>query len=171
MSLREKINENPQVAAAVGGGIAVVAVLLMLWTLLGGRGDVVRADPDDLQLYYTTDEGATFKPGPAADRLKPGIVQAHVFTPDNGKTQVVGFLERWTPEGVAAQKDLENAIRANKADEVRRLTPLAAAGRELKKMPKGEWVKGNSPTAADIQNYTDPKGELDYVETYPPPKQ
>jgi hypothetical protein len=170
MSLREKINENPQVAAAIGGGIAVVAVLLMLWTLFRGGDNGPRIDPDDVQVYYSTDEGATYTPGLASERLTPGRVQAHVFTPDSGKTLVVGYVERWTPEGVAAQKDLEKAIRSNDSAEVRRLTPLAAAGHEVKKPPKGEWIKANAAGAADIINFTDPKGELDYVETYPPPK-
>lgn len=169
MSLREKINENPQVAAGIGGGIALLAILFMFWSL-GGSDGAPSVDPDDAQLYYTKDEGATYQPGPAADRMTPGVVQAHVYVLGDGKTEIVGYLERWTAEGVAAQKDLEKAIKANNAAEVKRLDALVGAGREVRKPKVGGWVKYNSPEAAKIIAPVGPKGDEDLTEIYPPPK-
>lgn len=170
MSLREKINENPQIAAGVGGGVALIAVILMLWTLLGGGDGLPSVDPADAQLYYSTDEGVTFSPGPAADRMKPGIVQAHVYTLGDGKTQIVGYVERWTAEGVAASAELTKAIKANNSAEAKRLDAAVSAGREVKKPKVGAWVKSNAPEAEKILNPVGPKGDEDLTEVYPPPK-
>lgn len=170
MSLREKINENPQIAAGVGGAVALIAVLYILWSLFSGGGGVPSFDPNDAQLYYTKDEGATFQPGPVADRMKPGIVQAHVYTLPDGKTQIVGYLERWSAEGIAANKDLEKAIKSNNKAETQRLDAAAAAGHEVRKPKVGTWVTVDKPEAAKIMTPTGPKGEEDLTEVYPPPK-
>ena len=170
MSLREKINENPQLASGVGGGIAVLAIAFMLYSLFGGGDSIPSVNLADAQLYFSTDEGVTFAPGPAANRLTPGVVQAHVFTLDDGKTQIVGYVERWTAEAVAAQKDLEKAIKSNNGTETTRLTNVIAANREVRKPKVGGWVKSNAPEATKIMAPTGPKGEDDLTEVYPPPK-
>jgi hypothetical protein len=167
MSLREKINQNPQVAAMVAGGVALLAVIWIVWSIVGGGGDAVPENPNADKLYFSADDGASYTAGPAADRLKPGTVRAYVYTTGEGKPPFIGYLERYTAEGVAALAEYEKAIKEKRVQDYQKLEAAAAAGREVKKPKAANWVKSNAPEAAAVTDVRGPRGEEDVTEITP----
>ena len=137
MGIRESINKNPTITAAVTGGIILLAMVFILWNTCssgGGGADAVG------KTFFSIDDGKTFYPDDA-NKIPPytkdgkQAVRAHVFTCDGGKTKFVGYLEMYTPE---EKKMMEDAI-AGKA-------PAAVyagyTGQAMVKRPGApKWIK------------------------------
>lgn len=97
MGLREKINQNSQMATIIVAAILVVAIGLMIYQFSGG-GSSTPTPPD--QMYYTVDDGASFFVDgagkmPFSHEGKPAY-RAYVFKTDSGK-EFVGYIERISP--------------------------------------------------------------------------
>ena len=107
MTLRERINKNPQQAAMIAGGATFLALLLIFWQACGGSGK-----PGVGKSYYSIDDGKTDFVD-ASNKIPPfkhegkDAVRAHVFSCDGGKTKFVGYLEMYTPQD---KKMMEDAI-------------------------------------------------------------
>src|SRR4051812_15627729 len=105
--LREKINSNPLLML---GALVVVILGAGLVLYFSMRSPAVKAGGN--QAYFSDDDGKTYF-ADAASRIPPAerggkeVVRAHVFSCDGGKTLFVGYLHRFTPEGVKALSGME----------------------------------------------------------------
>lgn len=139
MSLRDTLNERPQIVTAATIGIIVIAVIAIVWQLtpsgpgLGGsRGG---------QAFYTTDDGATLFADDIA-RIPPfehgggQAVRAIVFSCDGRKTRFVGYLERFRPD--VAKRLAEQSNTAAPQDP--RMLAAMDDGFEVKRPGETEWT-------------------------------
>jgi len=160
MGLRESIGEH-RAWAGVAGALLIIAV--GVFALREVRSPDGASAAAAAQAYYSTDDGAHFFPA-SADLVPPcdiegkTAVRAIVFTPDDGKTKFVGYLERYTPQ---AKKEIETNRAALKAGN-RNVGPPTAAmnGIEVKKPgASNPWVPRSNPQKAGaIMSPTAPGG-------------
>ena len=106
MTLRERINKNPQQAAMIAGGGTFLALLLIFWQACGGSGK-----PGVGKSYYSIDDGKTFFVDDS-NKIPPfkhegkDAVRAHVFK-CGSNPPFVGYLEMYTPQD---KKMMEDAL-------------------------------------------------------------
>ena len=154
MGVRETVDRNKPVAVGVTLVLLVAGVVLIYFnsqsnsttTMLGPRS------------FFSDDDGKTWFVD-AADKTPPfdhngkTAHRARLFTSDGGKTQFVGYLERYTPESI---KRLEAAKRGEIEPKGRSvlsvIEELSISGMEIKKPGTGNpWVaRGDPLTAAKI---------------------
>lgn len=165
MSLKEKLNQNPKMAAGVVGGLAALAIAIIAFTMLGGNKP--GAGAAGAQVFYSNDDGATyFADADFPTRIPPftkdgkQAFRAYVYTCDGGKTKFVGALMRYSQVALAK---LQQAANTNKFDDplIFRITE-GGEGSEWKvpKTPETatSWVKQTDPKANAIMNPKCPPG-------------
>lgn len=152
MSLREKMNENPAVVGGVVAGLIVLVLVLFLWPG-GSNSDIV---PTGVKgSYFSEDDGKNFFVAP------PGSIPGEAKGPTGqvayvakvwqypGEKPVVGWLENYTPKGIAALKEFYS----NPAN---REMPIEAANQDAERLLKrpgaDKWVRNGAPGASDIIN-------------------
>lgn len=155
-SLREKINKNPAMAAAVSGGIILIALLFIAWQCSGGSEASLLND----KAFYTTDDGKTFFVD-AATNIPPYqkdgklAVRAQVFTCDDGKTKFVGYLEMYAPQDKAMLEAMAKGAQSNKGATPAPMPYVGFAGQPLVKKPgapANAWVMLGPQSSAAYQN-------------------
>lgn len=105
MTLRDTLNEKPQIVTAAAIGIIAVATLAIIWQILRPGGPAGSSGSN--QAFYSIDDGTSWF---ADDIAKVPPFEAHggmavravVYTCDGGQTKFVGYLERY-PADVARQ--------------------------------------------------------------------
>jgi hypothetical protein len=162
VGLREKMNDNPMIATYATGAVIVLALILIIWQIMGGNrpsaSSASNAGPG--QAFFTTDDGATW----FADEVtnlppytKDGkqAYQVIFFTCDGGKTTFVGYLQRYTPE---AKKDIAVALKHGVPPGV----GLGPNATEIKAPGTGDapksWLKFADPRSAKLRAVTCPGG-------------
>ncbi|MDB5326250.1 MAG: hypothetical protein JWM57_1819 [Phycisphaerales bacterium] len=144
MGLQASLANRPAVTNGVTIAIIVLAGAFIAF-------DVARPRPTAAgqELYFTTDDGQTTF-ADAADKLPPyeasgkTAVRAYVYACEGGKP-FVAYLERYTPETVAALQK-RDAPGVGPVDR----EFLVAEGTEVKKPGDANWVKRSSDTGAKI---------------------
>jgi hypothetical protein len=161
VGLREKMNENPAIVTYVTGGVVVLALILIIWQLVGGSPNASTATTlTPGQAFFTTDDGATWFADDVSNvppYTKDGkqAYQVMLFTCDEGKTTFVGFLQRYTADGKKEiAKGLTHGIPVGVG-----LGPNAV---EIKAPGTGDtpksWLRFADPKAAKLRAVTCPSG-------------
>lgn len=151
MSLRQMINGNP----AIGAAIAVVLIAVAVGAIWYNMQPATYGPPT--KAFYTIDDGKNLfvdeinKQTPF-DYEGKQAVKAYVYTCDNGKTQFVAYLERLpdgakapaavveTPEEAPAPKnEAEARAMATKRPTLGQFTAL------VRKPGEKDWVKPGDP--------------------------
>lgn len=152
MGLRETLNEKPGIALGAAGGVIVLALFFIIRSFMGdgpstgGSGNVAKA-------WFTVDDGKTWfsddeKNIPPYDKDGKQAVRAYIFVKEGGKPYC-GYLERYTPDGKKRREEmLKNP---EKVDIVVAETTMFT-DREVKKPGEKDWVKQNTPKAAEVTN-------------------
>ena len=161
MGLREKLNDNPNIATGITIAVIVIVVGFIVYSTMG-RGPSGGPPPVGNRVFFTVDDGATWFAEdatkiPPFDHNGKQAVRAKVYRCD-GKT-FVNHMERYTPE---AQKRLQQAYAraVNEAD----VMPPEASGVEVKSPGGGEqWVLATDPRAAKIIAPKCASGDLEIV--------
>ena len=167
MSLREKINRNP----AIGFGVAAVGIVIAAWVLISTLTDKGLTAPEPDSYYFTTDDGQTLFSAPKStippfEKDGKEAVRARVFTCDDGNTQFVAFLEKYSSE-FARRAEQELAKPREPGAPTILDSPAAAANLMIKK-PGGQWMPSQSAEAMNIMSVSCPsKDPWDLVELYP----
>jgi hypothetical protein len=167
VGIREKINENKNLAAGITIGLIVIALILIF----------VQANADNPaneqgEVYLTSDDGATFVEG-AADKIPPlnedGKVTygARVYECEDGK-RFVGAVERYLPE---AKAKLEEYF-SKKPEERDATIPQkydTDRFKEIKKPGTGDtgWVAVNSSAGRQLLQVPCQSGSGTAVEVKP----
>lgn len=164
MSLREKLNQNPQITT-IAALVIVLAAIAALWYAISGPAKLYYGST----AYYTSDDGATYY-SDRADLVVPftdngkEVVRAHVYQcPSKGK--FVAFLQRYTPQAAEALKESQEAKAAGREPKNPGLVAMIdQIGSEYKKPGDGnKWIKSGSadPIVGDIMKLCDNKpGEI-----------
>lgn len=155
MGIRQTMNENPALSIGVTAGAILVAIIIIIWELVGGKSPTSTAAIN--QSFFTDDDGKTFfaddanKIPPFMHNGKPAY-KVLVFKCKDGKP-FVAHMERYTEEG---KKRLEDTKQTRG-----RLAQGMGAFMEVKKPGQPTWVRmtGDNPRAwSEIMRVTCPDG-------------
>ena len=147
MGIRQTLNEKKGLAAAVAGGVVVIAIALMAYNLSGPGA------PSASEAYYTTDDGQSYFGGSVKDVppfQKDGktAVRAHVYRCTKCGKTFVNHLERYTPD---VKKKVEAAYaRGPAAANDPTFMMGLETGIEVKPPGTGAWVKATDPKYAQV---------------------
>jgi hypothetical protein len=146
LGLREAIRKKQGLTAVVACVIIAVAMVAIFVQARDGGF----ASPDDV--YYTKDDGKTFYPDTADKLMVPDAsgnpnVRAHLIEV-NGK-QVVGYMSRMTPEALKTIQEAQEARKAGRPVDGRKLSAIAQNGVEYKKPGDAKWIP-----SSDVQAVT-----------------
>ncbi len=171
MGIRETLNDKPQIATGIAGGIIAIAFIFILWQIFGGSSNSVGTVATEA--WYTTDDGKTMIPGPI-DGISPikldgkDAHRLYVFTCDDGETKIITHLERFTPE---ARKKLEDITKkmvesptsgeGGPPPDIAMREMLMGTGKEIKKAndPSAKWISAMNPAAYSINSPKCPDGQ------------
>ncbi len=98
MSLREKMNQNPQLVMGIVGGIVVLSLVWIVYYMWPSGGPEVGGPIGGGKMYYTKDDGRTFFDAPVEKVTEPDAIVAWVYRYP-GEQPFVGMLESYTPRG------------------------------------------------------------------------
>jgi len=146
VGIRESLNRNPAITTGATVGIILLAIGIIVWEVVPGRG--VRAS---IKGYYTDDDGATYFADdvtkvPPFDHEGKQAVRCYIFTcPGRGK--FVAYLEEYTKETQAKMLNRISGPTAPPMDQME-----VNAGRRLKKPGDAKWVSVQSQTGLEIAN-------------------
>jgi hypothetical protein len=174
LGLRDKLNENPKIAAGVIGGVIIV-VLAIVFTTSGSGGG--RAAPPSAEgtiakkVFFSDDDGKTFFPDdatkvPPFDHGGKQAAYARVFR--CGGKEFVNHLERYTADGKKRAEEIYTKG-LYKTDGTA-LEVARQSGMEVKRPGGGAWVKVSDPKALEILAPQCPGGGSsdDLEAVYPP---
>jgi hypothetical protein len=158
LGIRESLNEKPQIAYGVAGGLVLLALIIIAFQFIGRStpGPINPAGAD--QAYFSDDDGASYFPDdrmkiPPFSRNGKLAYSAHVFRCGSDKP-FVGYLGKFTD---VRKKEIEAAVKAGQ------LSPRmlrASMGQMLIKKPgTSKWVSPeDASTYEQIQTVTCPNG-------------
>lgn len=153
MSLREHLEKNPAIGIAFAAS-AVLAVIVI--GVAQSRPPVAERRPG---VYYTNDDGKSLftdelgKPTPFDHQGRPAV-RAYVFSPDGGKTRIVGYLEKHAP----ALREQLIAAGTDKLKQGNALFAAGPAGVFIKRPGDANWVSSEDPAAQAIRVVKSPDG-------------
>lgn len=167
MGIRETLNRNPAITTGVTVGIILLALGVILYQSLGGSS----AGGNFSQGYFSTNlDGSDYFAddiNKVAPFMKDGkeAYRVQVFSCDGGSTKFVGYLERFTKEGLARwEKHKQNPT----ATDPTAMDMLFETEMEVKS-PKGDkWVRKIDPRAAEILDIRCPDGTIEKLEVVMP---
>ena len=154
MSLREIVNRNPAVTAALLIVAIAGVVALTVWQMRS-------LPPSKPGAYYTTDDGKNwFADDPQRvtpfDHKGKSAVRAHVFRGADGR-EFVGYLTRHTPQAA----EVIRRVQARKPTDPPP-TPaemgVVLGGREFKRPGDAKWIPQKDPAVQQITAVTAPDG-------------
>ncbi len=159
MGLRETLNENPGLTTAATAVIILAAIVFMVLSMFRGDPEVAGPGGPVTKEFYSDDDGKTYfeddrEKIPPFDRNGKPAYRARVFTCDGGKTNFVGWLERYTPQ---AKKMLEDQAKNAGGGPV---LMEDQSGLQIKKPGTGDkgWVGGQDPATMQIRDVKCPNG-------------
>jgi hypothetical protein len=147
IGIRQRMNENPRVTAAVIGAIVIASVGAVVMQVRSGRHMIAARLPD---AFFSVDDGQTFFTA-GGENVPPfdyqGKTAVHAVVFECGGKRFVGYLERYTPE--AHQQMIDG-----------KATPATQMyGRELKRPGDKTWVKsGDLKAVASVIDVRCPDG-------------
>jgi hypothetical protein len=153
MSVREMINKNAGIAYGVVALVIVIAGVVIFRQITmtdDGTPTVQRA------AFFTVDDGKNYFEDDI-DKKPPFLVNgkeavlAHVFT--CGDKEVVGYLERYSPELKAEIEKFKAAAEAKQIPDFSRMAMLEATGHQVKRPGDTTWVSHSSAAGASIINF------------------
>jgi hypothetical protein len=160
MGLRETINKNPAASAGVVGGIVLLVLVWLVYSMFLSNSVPTGAPAGPTQAYFSDDDGATWFADDIAniapyDHNGKQAVRCYVFSTDGGATTFAGYLERYTPTG---KSHAEHARTADPKDIDDPESVVTSKDIEVKKPkdPAAPWVKTSDPTAIKILNVKAP---------------
>ena len=151
MGIRQTMNENPALAIGVTAGLILIAIVIIVYELVGGKSSNPTANFN--QTFYSDDDGKSYfvddntKIPPFMHNGKPAY-KAIVFK-CNGKP-FVAHLERYTEEGKKRLEEMKQ-----RSSRVLGMTMM-----EVKKPGQPNWVRvsGDSRAWSEIMRVTCPDG-------------
>jgi hypothetical protein len=159
MSLRQTLNDNPVLAGGVVAGLLVVALVILLSLRAAQEPDLPTGAKG---MYYSEDDGKNFfvaPPGsiPGEIRGEGGnIAYLAKVIQYPGEEMQVGWLESYTPAGIAALKTFY-------ADPANINVPPDAAGQDMHRLVKrpgaAPWARYGSDAYWQIINPPDKDGQ------------
>lgn len=146
MSIKQKLEKNPRALSAITAGLVIVAMFVTTWQFISGPSYSV----NHVKSYYVTEDSSS--EGALATLFKDDVgritpfdkdgrsaVRAYIFTTDEDRTRIVGYLERYTPQGRKLLEDYrEGKIPHATQDAIDR--QLEQRGIEIKKPGDSQWV-------------------------------
>jgi hypothetical protein len=167
MELRKTFSEKPAIAAGVGGGLLLIALVCIGWQLRGPTAPDGRTSA-----FFSVDDGKTwFKDD--VSKLAPfdvggkEAVRAHVFRSASGK-EFVNHLERLKSD---AKRVLEEAKKKTSTSSLSSQSAVQDArmnGREVKRPGDAKWISTVNPReAGQILTVNCPDGGTDATPVEP----
>jgi hypothetical protein len=158
MGIRETLNEKPQIAYGVAGGLVLLALIIIAFQFMGGSrpGPTNAAGTD--QAYFSDDDGASYfaEDGmkiPPFSRNGKLAYSAQIFRCGSDKP-FVGYLGKFSD---VKKKEIEAAVKA--AQFSPRILRAAMSQMLIKKPGPGKWVSpDDASTYEKIQTITCPNG-------------
>ena len=163
MGIREKLNDNPRIAAGATAEVILIALGFIGYNLFGGGTEI------PTESCYTVDDGATYfadditKIAPF-DKDGQQAVRCHVFTCGGGEP-FVAYLERYTPEAKIKMEEMRTKGPEAMPDPA--TMDLTMNGVEVKKPrdPEAKWIKRmDFQKAAEIMQPKCPDGSMTNIE-------
>jgi hypothetical protein len=158
--LRDYLNEHPLVTA--GFALAVpVLILCVIWRSAAKNNAATRSVS---QAWYTDDDGKTWYAddktlSPPFDHKGKTSVRAFIYSCDGGKTEFVGYLQRYTPEAKQAIEQSRAQVRTeNVPPSAALFKDIETSGIEIKKPGESNWVNVRTPQAQAIRKVKCPTG-------------
>jgi hypothetical protein len=155
MGVREALNRRPRVATALGAGLILIAIPIMIWA--SGDGVPGRAT----KAYYSTDDGKSYfaddidKIYPFDHGGKPAY-RAYVYDCGDGKA-FVAYLARYSDGAIKKLAELEKA--KSDPDAAGQIAQLKSNAIEVKKPGDTNWVGLFSAAGGAISSHPPcPKG-------------
>ena len=142
MSLREKINSNPQLGIGIGVGVLVVAIVIIVIYVKSGGSGTPQPAFDTTKGYFTDDDGKTtfvadLSKLPPFDHNGKKAYRAKVFIDGHG-TRFVAWLESYDDN---AKKAIQKVIDDTHELPDRAMNEAAPNDRPLVKKPgQANWV-------------------------------
>lgn len=161
MGIRETLNQNPGITTGATIGIIVIALGFIIYQLVGNSGP-----PIPTKSFYVTDDSSPeaakaslFKDKidkiPPFDKDGKQAYRAYVYTCDGGKTQFIGYLERYTADGKAKLE----AARAHPNNPNIMVIDDWSMFMEIKRPGDTKWVKmSDSVGSAKVTDIRCPDG-------------
>jgi hypothetical protein len=165
MGIRETLNEKPQIVTGVSIGIIAIALIAILWQMFGGGGG--GAPTFSGKVYFTTDissDEAAMKARFAEDHTSLAPIKKDgkdayrliVITCDEGKTEKVAYIEKYTDEARTKILEARKQAEANKnpagGGPPGMYAEMAFGGGQMIAIPgpKPKWVATQSAEGQEI---------------------
>ena len=157
MGIRESINRHSKVTGTVSAVLAVGALSLVIWSMMGSSldgssGEKALFTDDDAKTWFADD----------AERVTPfdhngkQAVMCFVYTCDGGKTKFVSYMTRLTAE---SKKQREGQMAKAKGKGINpRTAIMPGAAMEVKRPGEATWVNMNDARAQEITELRCPDG-------------
>jgi hypothetical protein len=146
--------------------MSVALIVLLASGAAGGlwynRMEQTHAAQAQLRGWYTDDDGQTWFSSdkrllsPFDHNGKPAY-RAYVFSGDGGKTQFVGYMERYTPDALQQIRALQQPHPTD-PPQPGVFERIARTGIEIKKPGQSQWVNISDPKAAAVKALATPTG-------------
>lgn len=142
MDLRTQMNKRPTVTIGVSVGAVLIVGILVLVVSGRSRQRPPSSETSGANCYYTADEGKTFEVGPwtlVPPYEKDGKTFVRMYKFLDGKTEKIGYLEKYTDQACAVlMAEEEGQAREMKMSE------LGFNGRVVKRPGEETWVDRTS---------------------------
>ncbi|MGN6626135.1 MAG: hypothetical protein ACTHLN_05900 [Tepidisphaeraceae bacterium] len=152
MSIREKLNEKPQIALAFAG-VAAVIVFIVIYANSGNIATQIAS-----KMYYSDDDGKTYF-ADATNKIFPfdheGKQAFRATVMKGNGAPYVAFLTRYSD---SVRNQLLALEGKSDPDSVNKRAVLASSGLEVKKPGSGTWVAMANPEAGKVMQPVAPDG-------------
>lgn len=170
MGIRETLNRNQTLTTGITIAVILVALIIIVMQLTGGGAG--GATVYTKAFFSTNEDGSNWfvddinKVPPFDHNGKPAY-RVHLYTCDKGKTQFVGYLQRYTDAG----KKKAEALRANPqaARDPAEFDALEFTEVEVKAPKDSKWIRRNDAKAEALMSAVKcPDGSTNNLEYYLP---
>ena len=154
MGIRQTLNENPAISLGAAAGVILIALIFIIWELMGGSKPAAPAGTR--MAYYSDDNGATWFPDdgtkiPPFDHNGKTAALAIIYKCASGQPFCL-YLQQYTPEGKQRLEQLKLS-----SSSARALGAGALTMTEVKKPgPKSKWVKFTPQTSREFMDIMKP---------------
>jgi hypothetical protein len=153
VSIRQRLNDNPRIVAAVSGGLVLVALIVLIWPRSsGGSGKT----PGVTKEFFSVDDGKTWFPDdaeklPPFDKGGKPAYRVRIYRCPHGK-EFVSHLERYSDDDRKRMQMLIDTGKTRSMEFVQLGTSF-----EVKRRGGKDWVKLTAQNTAKTSVLRVPK--------------
>jgi hypothetical protein len=138
VGLRQQLNDNPRIVAAVSGGLVLIALIMFIWPRSGLSGSGKPAGVT--KEFFSTDDGKTWFPDdagklPPFDKDGKPAYRVRVYRCPHGK-EFVSHLERYADGDRKRMQDLIDDDKTRSMEFIKLESEF-----EMKKSGGRDWIK------------------------------